>query len=372
MRQYICCFPYIIVGALVLPISPLVTQAATPKVQAAVVPTARVAYGQLPLSFEPNLGQAAPNVLYLAHGSGFTLFLTTSGAVLLPISVGHDVHTMISGHQAGPRVAPTHRKPAPARLTLTGANARPTVEGRDRLSGTVNYFIGNNPKRWHTAIPTYARVVYRNVYPGIDQVWSGQSGQPAYAFVVRPGVNPAVIRPRVSGGTSAPGQAGSFVLLPVDGVSARQTPLIYPFGPARGLGLPAQSPTAGNVRSAQAVDTQRQSLAINPTLSYGTYLGGTNEESGNGIAVDARGNAYVTGYTTSTNFPATPGALQSTRVDSGAESTAFVTKLNPAGTAAIYTTFLGGTGSTDGAHIAIDQAGHAYKPRRDMGYTYGA
>ena len=105
---------------------------------------------------------------------------------------------------------------------------------------------------------------------------------------------------------------------------------------------------------------------LNPTgtaLVYSTYLGGTSDDYGYGIAVDTAGNAYVTGYTASTNFPTTPGAFQTTY--GGGSDDAFVTKLNPTGTALVYSTYLGGTDSDGGYGIAVDSAGNAYV----TGYT---
>ena len=99
---------------------------------------------------------------------------------------------------------------------------------------------------------------------------------------------------------------------------------------------------------------------LNPmgtALVYSTYLGGTGGDGGNGIAVDTSGNAYVTGSTTSTNFPTTPGAFQTSP---GGGNDAFVTKLNPTGTALVYSTYLGGSNDDIGYGIAVDTSGNAY------------
>ena len=99
---------------------------------------------------------------------------------------------------------------------------------------------------------------------------------------------------------------------------------------------------------------------INPAgsaLVYSTYLGGNSEDRGFGIAVDSAGNAYIAGYTASTNFPTTPGAFQSNLAGSG---NVFVTKMNPYGSALVYSTYLGGSGTDSGYRIAVDSAGNAY------------
>ena len=359
MQRFIYYFLGALGVALVLPLAPHATQAASPEAQIAGGTATRVAYGQLPLSFEPNLGQADPAVRYLAHGRGFTLFLTTTGAVLASGPLAHAVHAAVPGQQAGPHLTQARGAPDLVHLTLAGASSRPIMEGRDRLPGTVNYFIGNNPQHWHTAIPTYARVVYRNVYPGIDQVWYGQGGRLEYDFVVRPGADPTAIRLQAPGAALTLGRAGSLAIHVAAGVLVQEAPRIYQYGPQGKRRIAGQYRLggAGQVRLVVAPYVHRGFLLIDPVLSYSTYLGGTNDESGSGIAVDAQGDAYVTGSTASTDFPTTRGALQT---GSDAGSAAFVSRLNPAGTASIYTTYLGGTGSSVGAHIALDGAGNAY------------
>jgi hypothetical protein len=137
-------------------------------------------YGKLPLAFEANHGQTDSAVRFLSRGNGYTLFLTESEAVL------------------SLRTAPSGDKPAAdslLRMKLIGANARPAVTGEKELSGRSNYFIGNDPKKWRTNVPNYARVKYQGVYPGVDLVYYGnQGGQLEYDFLVAPGANPAAIR----------------------------------------------------------------------------------------------------------------------------------------------------------------------------------
>src|SRR5215471_14589541 len=126
-------------------------------------------YGKLPLAFEANQGQSDSQVRFLSRGGGYSLFLTPTEAVLA-------LQRSVNRHQP-----PAANSPAPAaqqsspngilRMRLLGANGRALMLGQDEMSGKSNYFIGNDPKSWHTGVPLYARVRYENVYPGVDLVY---------------------------------------------------------------------------------------------------------------------------------------------------------------------------------------------------------
>jgi hypothetical protein len=298
-------------------------------------------------------------------------------------------------------------------MRLIGANANATVTGADELPGRSNYFIGNDPKKWRTNVANYAKVKYQNVYPGVDLVYYGNQRQLEYDFVVAPGADPSTIAldvgavpddigtgrepPTVAaglprhlshenGGVKPPlrGRAhrdaplqiaadGDLVVKTDAGEVRFHKPLVYQ--PAiysgqrttdNGLRTPvegyfvlqADNQVGFNVAS---YDHTRP-LVIDPVLSYSTYLGGSGLDYGTSIAVDSSGSAYVTGVTYSTDFP-TVNPLQSANT-AGSKGTAFVTKLNPAGTAIVYSTYLGGSGNPAygdrGQGIAVDSSGNAY------------
>src|SRR5439155_10428168 len=150
------------------------------------------AFGQLPLSFEPNVGQIDPRVKFMSHGAGYTLFLTPDRAVL--------ALRALSNAPAGLRGPGGMVAEAPARtdvlsMGLVGADQRASVVGVDPLPGISNYFIGNDPSAWHTGIPNFAKVSYRDIYPGVDLTYYGnQGGQLEYDFIVAAGVDPSVVR----------------------------------------------------------------------------------------------------------------------------------------------------------------------------------
>src|SRR5439155_1695170 len=194
-----------------------------------------------------------------------------------------------------------------------GANPVPAVVGVGELPGKSSYFVGNDPKKWRANVPTYAKVEYRDVYPGVNLVYYGNQRQLEYDFVVSPGADPKAITLEFDGG----GGVDAFV------------------------------------------------AKVNPTgtgLVYFTSFGGNADDQGFGIAVDALGSAYVTGFTISTNFPTTPGAFQTTFGGgrSPGPTDAFVTKLSPDGSALVYSTYLGGNGDDYGLGITVDGFGFAY------------
>ena len=142
-------------------------------------------YGTIPLSFEANHGQADAQVQYLSRGPGYGLFLTGSEAVLSLNRSGANRTGVV-----GPQLAAS----ALLRMELVGSNRAVAAAGQDQLPGTVNYFLGNDPAQWQANVPTFARVSYQSVYPGIDLVYYGNQRQLEYDFVVAPGADPAAIR----------------------------------------------------------------------------------------------------------------------------------------------------------------------------------
>jgi len=305
------------------------------------------------------------------------------------------------------------RAPTVLRMKLVGANPAPQVAGLEELPGKSNYFIGNNPKQWQTNVPHYAKVRYKSVYPGVELVYYGnpaRAGQLEYDFVVAAGADPKVIRLAFDGlvgedlygppdtrehHKGAPLQInaqGDLVLQTEGGELRFRKPVVYQPVAALGVYPPGREPQPGTaVRDPRynAADNPKSKIAnrkfldaryilkgnrevafqvgtydttkpliLDPVLSYATYLGGSGDDAGNGIAVDASGNAYVTGSTGSTKFPTQPTTPLQAAAGGGED--VFVAKLNAAGTALVYSTYLGGTADDHGAGIAVDSSGNAY------------
>jgi Beta-propeller repeat len=251
------------------------------------------------------------------------------------------------------------------RIALKGAASSPRIEGIDRMPGKSNYFIGNDPKKWHTNVPLYAKVELKNVYPGIDLIYHGsEQARLEYDFRVKPGADPDAIRLSFKGERKlALDRDGNLVVSVGESKLIEHAPVIYQddAGKRKTIvgGWVIRGAHEAGFRLARY--DRRRPLVIDPTLVYPTYLGGSGGDGANGIAVDSAGNAYVTGYTYSTNFPTTSGAFQT--VNNAAASggyNAFVTKLSAAGSALVYSTYLGGSGTNCGTGIAVDSSGEAY------------
>ena len=245
-----------------------------------------------------------------------------------------------------------------------GATAAPGLMGQDQLPGVVNYLIGNDPTQWRTNVPTYARVAYQGVYPGIDLVYYGNQGRLEEDYVVAPGADVSRIHIAVDGAQGLSLDAGgNLVLQTAVGALTETSPVIHQQVNGQRREVSGHYIRLGAQTLGFAVgryDTS-QPLVIDPVLVYSTYLGGSGTEAGQGIAVDGQGAVYVTGSVTSTDFPTTTGSYSATLQGS---KDAFVTKLNAQGSARLYSTYLGGstggiTGTT-GTGIAVDGAGNAF------------
>jgi hypothetical protein len=181
-------------------------------------------YGKLPLSFEVNEGQTDGQVKFLARGQGYTLSLTSQDAAL---SLRKSRER--AGRQKDVEAAGTEKQTnAMLHMQLVGANAKAKVSGEDGLPGRINYFIGNDPKKWRTNIPTYAKVRVEDVYPGVDLVYYGNRGQLEYDFVVRPGADPSVIRLGLTGASLTKVDGEGDLVVQADGGEVRwHKPVMY-------------------------------------------------------------------------------------------------------------------------------------------------
>ena len=322
------------------------------------------AYGKLPLSFEANEGQTDRQVKFLSRGAGYGLFLTSTEAVLsLKAGTGRPAKKE-SVRPISLTQKPLFQKSAVLRMRLERANSNAKVSGIDELAGKSNYFIGKDPAKWRRNIPTFSRVKYQQVYPGVDVVYYGNQRQLEYDFVLAPGADPQQIELSFDGAKRLRLDAdGDLIVSIAGGEVIEHKPVIY-----QDISGIRQRVTGGYaLRNGHTVGLKlaryddHRSLTIDPSLVYSTYLGGGLEDHGNGVTLDSSGNAYLTGGTQSSNFPTTAGALQTTY--GGDNENAFVSKLNSSGSALIYSTYLGGSGISRldaGAAIALDSSGNAY------------
>jgi Beta-propeller repeat/Abnormal spindle-like microcephaly-assoc'd, ASPM-SPD-2-Hydin len=317
-------------------------------------PAVLATYGRLPLAFEINRGQTDRSVKFLTRGSGYTLFLTGTEAVL-------SLRQPRSGRGMGRMTRPEPARSAVVAMQLMGASANVEAEGLTELPGKSNYFVGNDPTKWRRDVPSYAAVEYKEIYPGVNLVYYGRQGQLENDFVVAPGASADVITLAFRGADQMRLDAkGNLHLRAGRGELALHKPAAYQQIAGKRQEVPVEYAlkTGGEVGIKVSAYDASQPLIVDPALSYSTYLGGSDTDEGFAIAVDGTGNAYVTGETGSTNFPNSPGNIQAAY--SGAPDDAFVTKINPTGTAAVYSTFLGGNANDEGFGIAVDGNGNAY------------
>jgi len=447
-RMYVACILVIPVGlAEVFAASPRVANhQLDPAIQAKV----QAAYGRLPLAFEVNQGQVDKKVKFLSRGSGYSLFLTLTEAILQFRDADRGLRKKTSVASVATKSSKSktwiqksnipqseihNPQSVTLRMKLVGASSGPQIEGLDELPGRSHYFTGDDRRQWHAAIPTYAKVRYRSVYPGIDVVYYGNQQQLEYDFIVAPGGDPKRIilsfdeATKTRGGVRLRLDDNGDLLVRAGEVELRQfkpvvyqesdgikrmiagryvlkghhqagfelgdydrskplviDPVIFYYSTGEGGGGIAIDPV-GNAYLTGTSGTCRSSpfsnynpcldvfvLKLDPSgteVLSRTYLGGSRSDSGADIAIDAAGNLYVTGLTSSADFPTTPGAFQSVYRGGTCENRdvsrttrpcedLFIAKLNPTGTELIYSTYLGGSRGEFASGIALDSLGNAY------------
>jgi len=352
---------------------------AVPKV-APVKPDWRNAYGELPLAFEANQGQTAADVRFLSRGDSYSLFLTGQEAVFA---------LRKSAPNAGPRPDRTklskvrsksrgEEKLAVLRMRLHGANPNATVAGVNRMPTRVNYFIGNDPKKWRTDIPVYSQVKYQEVYPGVDLLFYGNQRRLEYDFLVAPGADVKAIALDIQGANKLGiDQHGNLLMKVAGGEVELQKPIIYQEVNGERREIAGNYAIANHHEVSFSISNYDRTLplTIDPVLNYVTHLGGSGNLGGFvgdeafGIALDSAGDAYVAGLTASADFPPQNPESPTPPTYTATDGTAFVSELNPTGTALLYSTYLGGTGPTSTGDaalaIAVDGSGNIYV----TGYT---
>src|SRR6266540_470448 len=347
-----------------------VDPSALPQAGAASAVRLKEAVRKLPLYFIENRGQADPRVAYYVQGAGTSVYFSRAGITFALTSPAKS--------EAGTAAAPTgEARPAPpasarerwaVKLDFLGANPDAKPAGEDRTEAVVSYFKGDRAD-WKTGLPTYGRVVYTNLWPGIDLVYTGAGGRLKYTFVVRPGADPKRIRLAYRGGTAVgvSGEGRLSVSTPV-GPLVEDTPYVYQEAGADRVQVEA----AYALEAEEAGGTRRFGFRVGPydpgkplfldpvVLAYCGFIGGSAGEAANAVAVDGSGNAYVTGNTGSSeaSFPVAVGP--DLTYNGGFGGDAFVAKVNAAGTALVYCGYIGGSGDDYGYGVAVDGFGNAY------------
>jgi hypothetical protein len=308
-----------------------------------------------PLGFEANQGQTDPQVKYMARGSGYTVFLTANDTVFALHSSSQAPATRVSQNPGTAQSAAQKERPAAIHMHLVGGNPESQISAGSQLPGRSNYFIGNDPSQWHANVAQYARISYRDAYPGVNLAFYGVQKQLEFDFIVAPGASPAPIRLGVSGANRiATDDSGNLTLTSAAGDVLLHKPVAYQQKDGTRQPVDARFVVqAHNQVSFELGNYDRsRELVIDPSVSYATYLGGLAEDDGHAIAVDGTGAAYVTGQTMSTNFPGTTSANYKGGFD------VFVTKLSPTG-ALVFSSYIGGSADDSGNAIAFDASNNA-------------
>ena len=286
----------------------------------------------VPVFFVANHGQAPPDVRFTAQGSGIHAFFSL--------------------------VEVRYQTPdASLYMQFDGAGREVRMEGAEPLPGHANFLLGG-AESWHAGIPLYGAVVYRDLYPGIDMRYGANGRNLKSEFTVAPGADPARIRIRYVGADAVKlAEDGSLEITLQGQVLTEQPPEIYQQVDGRRVSVPG-SFTVANATVGFIVSgyDAAQPLIIDPVLSYSTLLGGSNSDAAMSLAVDAAGAAYVAGFTASRDFP-TANAAQNANAGS---NDIFVAKLNAAGNGLVYCTYLGGSGDDRAYGIAVDASGAAW------------
>lgn len=323
-------------------------------------------YDRLPLRFEANRGQVDNRVNFLARGSGYNLFLTPTEAVLRlhPISKARSLPTP----QLNPKPQATiNQSTALLRFQLVNSNPQAKAAGKQQLTAKSNYITGDKSSQWQTNIANYAKVQYQAVYPGIDLVYYGNRGQLEYDFIVSPGANPQNIRLQIAGASRLEiDRQGDLLLHTSNGVIRQHRPVIYQQVGGKKKTIAGSYILLGKQEVGFQLGTydRTQQLVIDPVVSYSSYLGRSGSDASRAIAVDRSGNVYITGRTTSIDFPRR-NFFDNTL---GGSADAFVAKMNPNAVGAallVYSTYLGGNHADAGEGIAVDLQNNVYA----VGYT---
>jgi hypothetical protein len=345
------------------------------------------------LMFIENMGQFDADARFMVRGANGTLYLADDALWFtvvekLPAEL---LESLRKGKKGNIPHADKLLRGTNFKFHFPGANPHPRLEPFGSVNTTVSYFAGSDPADWQTNVPMWAGVRYVDLYPGVDLELAGHKGQLVQRLVIRdegPDTGNLIqkltnIRLHVGGAdiVALDGHAvhlateiGDFTVPLLQPVTADGTPVNLPISERKVNGHEITAPfvdgstaalvPAASTGLASPLLSVLPSASDDPRLLYSTFLGGDGgDDYGSDIAVDDAGNVYLTGQTTTPDFPTSEGGFDTTFNEL---ADAFVVKLNPDGNSLIYATFLGGSKQDSGTSIAVDAAGNVYI----AGYTY--
>ncbi len=302
----------------------------------------------LPVRFIPNTGQFEDPISFAVMHGHTSLTFTPDSLVV---------------HTDDPRQNNSGDSAAIVQ-TWKGAHPHPVIEGIDPLENTASFFSGSDPSRWYTNLTTYTGIVYRDLYPDIDCIYRDADGHIKREFIVAPGANPSAIGVHYEGATGISVDTdGTLIITTPTGIQTESAPVGFQVIDGTAVTVPVcyQLRDGNDVGFAVGAYDPTVPLTIDPQLLYSTYLGGSDNEDGNRITLDPAGNIYVTGTTSSPDFPVTPDATYEDFSESTTGSSQmFVTKLNATTHQLVYSTYLGGGAGGYNPCIAVDNSGSAF------------
>ena len=304
-------------------------------------PVHRARYFELPLSFEPLSKQPFVNRQFIARGPGYVLLVGATSA-RIALGVATDSAAIVE-------------------VSFLGANDQAHSDELDKQPGVSNYLRGNDPAGWRVGVPHFGRVLYADVYPGIDIAYYGNHSAVEHDFIVHPGADPRAIELKITNPTRLTLNAsGDLVLRTGAGEIRLLRPRAYQetSGTRSEVAASYEIRPGNRVRIKLASYDRSRTLVVDPVLTYATYLGGTAGEIAASIAADGSGNAYITGLTFSTDFPIA-SAIQAQCKSCVNSPDVFISKLNATGDALVYSTYLGGSAYDQPFSIAVDGNGNA-------------
>ena len=318
------------------------------------------------MTFEENRGQVDPHIKFVSRGNGYSLFLSATEMLMTLREGANNSHKITDSVETKPAESMSHS----LSVTFVGANKNARAVGLERRHSTSNYFIGNDPTKWHANVANFSKVEFKEPYPGVSLIYYGKQNNLEYDFVVAPHADSSAIRLRFDGAEDTRLEPNGDLVLKVKGGNVHQKkPTAYQQlgGLRKEIACQYVITEEGYVKFKVSEYDRNEPLIIDPIVIYSTFLGGNLVEQAQSIALDAAGNIFITGLTASLNFPTTTGAFSRTKAGGG---DCYVAKLNPNGTELIYATYFGGDSSEGGASIAVDADGNAYVTGSTLSVTF--
>lgn len=306
-----------------------------------IAPSRRAVSSALPndLRFERNVGQTDARVAYLARGGRNSIFLTNSEVVL---AFGESQSDSL-------------------RMRCTGASPDARLSAEIELPGTVNYLHGGDPESWKRGLPTFARVRYQDIYPGIDVLYSGHQQRLVSEFEIAPGADATQIQLQFAGSTGlVVDEQGDLEVAMNGGTILQRRALVRQIGGVAKQSVPVRYDRVGADEVTIEVGEYDRTAALVVTVitDFTASLGSASAQDWcEGIALDAAGNIYVTGRTLAHDFPGSAGAAISTYAG---QTDAFVSKLTPSADTILFSSYIGGNYIDSGVDIAVDATGAVY------------